>query len=235
MPCEGRLIKYGVISTEALINDLFDWETLYVSGRLHKPVFTIFQQEGSSLDSALQSNLQSAMHTALLLLPDEFTEAELYTTITGLSYSGDFRMKIGEDKNKVNNIVGPNMERFRDMYEHILDNEDHVHFHKSQGVLDQSLSPVTRYHHLSLLPKCLLYGLVNKRNASSKKNWDTEEVIRSLAHDIDCSFIVISCVSNIVQRSSLTQSAKGIITAGVGKSWTYSCNKLNKMWKSQQR
>ena len=36
-------------------------------------------------------NLVSALTTALLLLPASFTEEELFLTIAGLSYTGDFR------------------------------------------------------------------------------------------------------------------------------------------------
>lgn len=31
-------IKYGVVSVDTLCNDLLNWETMYLSGRLHKPV-----------------------------------------------------------------------------------------------------------------------------------------------------------------------------------------------------
>ena len=57
------------------------------------------------LHLALRMNLTSAMHTALLLLPDRFTEDQLFMTLTALSYTGDFRMTVGEDRNKVAKIV----------------------------------------------------------------------------------------------------------------------------------
>ncbi|RXG61889.1 Phosphatidate cytidylyltransferase, mitochondrial [Armadillidium vulgare] len=44
--------------------------------------------ENEELKNALKINLYSALRTALLILPETFTEQQLYTTIAGLSYSG---------------------------------------------------------------------------------------------------------------------------------------------------
>ncbi|XP_011278514.1 phosphatidate cytidylyltransferase, mitochondrial isoform X3 [Panthera pardus] len=85
--CDGRLIKYGVISTSILIEDLLNWNNLYIAGRLQKPVKIIAMNENVALRSALDKNLKSAVTTAFLMLPESFSEEDLFIEIAGLSYS----------------------------------------------------------------------------------------------------------------------------------------------------
>ena len=119
IPFEDGLIKYGVINRNNLIADLLDWESLYIAGRLHKPV-RIIHEISKNLDAelhmALRMNLKNALHTSLLLLPEKFTEQMLYETLAGLSYQGDFRMTIGEDKNKVKKISTGSFNELQELY-----------------------------------------------------------------------------------------------------------------------
>jgi translocator assembly and maintenance protein 41 len=69
-----------------------EWETLYVAGRLHKPVNVLEVDAGrQELDEALRSNLASAVSAALLGLPASFAERDLYLAIANISYTGDLR------------------------------------------------------------------------------------------------------------------------------------------------
>lgn len=135
-----------MIDIDTLCQDLLDWNTLYVSGRMHKPVsskeknpkkyrekqklsiftkpltFHFFQVAILTSDPrvrlAQQVNLSSALRVAQLLLPSKFTEVELYSRIASLSYEGDFRMSVpgGENADKVRNIVLGQRDEFRRLY-----------------------------------------------------------------------------------------------------------------------
>ncbi|KAL2177672.1 mitochondrial matrix Mmp37-domain-containing protein [Thermothelomyces heterothallicus CBS 202.75] len=161
----GILIKYGVVQLNTLEKDLTQWDTLYLAGRLHKPVKIL--RDDPKIRLANQMNLLSALRTALLLLPPNFTEEELYGTIAGISYLGDPRMALPtENPRKVKNIVGNNMANFRRLYLPLIETLPNVAFN-DPGVsakdwiwdetknlrLAQDMDPVKRGNMVRRLPK----------------------------------------------------------------------------------
>jgi translocator assembly and maintenance protein 41 len=123
----GTLIKYGVVNIDTLCRDLSTWDTLYLAGRLQKPVKIL--RDNPSVRLANQVNLISAVRAALLLLPPHFTERDLYATIAGISYMGDPRMSIGgDDPRKVLNIVSNQLPNFRRLYAPLIENLPNISF-----------------------------------------------------------------------------------------------------------
>ncbi|KAI0409014.1 mitochondrial matrix Mmp37 [Xylaria palmicola] len=162
---EGILIKYGVVNLDTLCRDLSEWDTLYLAGRLHKPVKILRDDPRVRLSN--QINLLSALRTALLLLPPTFTEQELYATIAGISYLGDPRMALPtENPKKVSNIVSHNMLNFRRLYAPLIESLPNVIFNdpsckntdwvvNTDAVLklEQDMDPIKRGNMVRRLPK----------------------------------------------------------------------------------
>lgn len=96
--------------------DLLDWNWLYAAGRLQKAVVDVIPPTNLALRNALKENRKSALGAALLQLPETFTLEQLLTQIVSLSYTGDFRMRFGEDRNKIKQIVNGTMEKLVDAY-----------------------------------------------------------------------------------------------------------------------
>ncbi|KAF2866872.1 mitochondrial import protein-like protein mmp37 [Massariosphaeria phaeospora] len=162
----GTMIKYGVVNLPTLHRDLTDWDTLYFAGRLHKPVKILFEEP--NIRVANQRNLLSAVRCALLLLPSEFTEKQLFSTIAGLSYQGDPRMDYGsENPKKIHNIVTHQIRNFRQLYHDLIMslpnisyNDDHALSRKDwmEDVnldlkLTQDMDPERRGNIVRRLPK----------------------------------------------------------------------------------
>lgn len=234
VPCDGKVIKYGIVSTDTLIQDLLHWRTLYIAGRLHKPVKILVQKENGQLQTALTANLKSAVLASFLMLPESFSEEDLYLQIAGLSYSGDFRMIIGEDKAKVTNIVRPNLGHFQKLYSNILQECPQAVYKQAQGKIEVDKSPEGQFLQLMSLPKQLQQNITVLVDQPGR-NRDVEEVLLQVAQDPDCGHVVQQAVFGIVKSSSLSQSAKGIITAGVKKTISYSAKKLYKMARSLRK
>lgn len=161
----GTLIKYGVVNLDTLCRDLSQWDTLYLAGRLQKPVKIL--RDHPRVRLANQINLLSAVRVALLLLPAEFSEFELYTTIAGISYMGDLRMSLpAEDPRKVRNIVSGQMAHFRRLYAPLIENLPNVTFNDRRCTeedwiddpnanvrLTQDMDPVKRGNMVRRLPE----------------------------------------------------------------------------------
>ncbi|KAB8074990.1 mitochondrial matrix Mmp37-domain-containing protein [Aspergillus leporis] len=198
----GTLIKYGVVNLDTLCRDLSQWNTLYIAGRLQKPVKIL--RDHPKVRLANQMNLLSAVRVALLLLPAEFTEFQLYSTIAGISYMGDLRMALpAEDPRKVNNIVSGQMANFRRLYAPLIENLPNVTFNDKRCTegdwiddpnanvkLTQDMDPVKRGNMVRRLPESFrekLYFQYQARfqiprvefNKMMKENNDTNsEVVR---------------------------------------------------------
>ncbi|KAI1733805.1 mitochondrial matrix Mmp37 [Xylaria scruposa] len=162
---EGIQIKYGVVNLDTLCSDLSEWDSLYLAGRLHKPVKILRDDPRVRLSN--QINLLSALRTALLLLPPKFTEQELYATIAGISYLGDPRMALPtENPKKVSNIVSHNMLNFRRLYAPLVESLPNVAFNdpscqstdwvaNTDAILklEQDMDPIKRANMVRRLPK----------------------------------------------------------------------------------
>lgn len=159
------MIKYGVVNLDILCRDLTQWDTMYLAGRLHKPVKIL--RDHPKVRLANQMNLLSALRVALLLLPERFSEFELYSTIAGMSYMGDLRMALpAEDPGKVRNIVSGQMAHFRRLYAPLIENLPNVEFQdprcsKNDWIDDpnailamaQDMDPVKRGNMVRRLPE----------------------------------------------------------------------------------
>ena len=161
----GTLIKYGVVNLDTLCRDLSQWDTLYLAGRLQKPVKIL--RDDPRVRLANQVNLISALRTALLMLPSTFSENDLYSTIAGISYLGDPRMSLPtENLHKVANIVKHQLPNFRRLYAPLVENLPNVSFEDHRcsspcwaddstinAALAQDMDPVKRGNMVRRLPK----------------------------------------------------------------------------------
>eukprot|EP00903_Cladosiphon_okamuranus_P009410 g8974.t1 len=213
----GRSMKYGVISMKHLAEDLADWTWLYTAGRLHKPVRII--QGNDQVSGMIQGNLLSAAKASLLLLPERFSAQEFFTTVAGLSYTGDFRMYFGENPDKVKNIVNTTIGRFQDLYAPTLKGiPGLVATGHDSSSYAQDASPSTRMALVTALPRAVRGLLpVDKRGAAG----------RGLVHGgAPLTAELSRALAAVVSKSSLRQGVKGLLTAGVLKSAAYSVAKV---------
>ncbi|KAJ3245057.1 Mitochondrial translocator assembly and maintenance protein 41 [Chytriomyces hyalinus] len=236
-------IKYGVISMKHLIQDLNEWNNFYVAGRFQKPIRIL--RGDSRVKLSNDENLANAVRVALLLLPPQFSEYQLYTTIVGLSYLGDFRMIFGENPKKVENIVNAQVGYLRVLYKPVLKDlcehfvagigsvsagEEVQALDAHKVVFSQNMDVKLRGALLFELPK----KVRDKVLAAFHKKSRMDTVVSALdlsqkaAASDSIQSMVKQAIAETVRGPALTQSIKGLITAGPTKSFRYIGEKLSK-------
>ena len=156
----GQTIKYGVTTVDNLCSDLLNWKTLYLAGRMHKPIRII--KDDPRVRLAQQVNLTSAIRAALLTLPEKFSERELFERIAGISYGGDIRMLLpAENRNKVGNIVQKQGPQFKELYYRLVTGLPGVQWGNHCTSIVQDTSPNARLAHLRKLPSDLLKAVAS--------------------------------------------------------------------------
>lgn len=202
-----RMIKYGVIGREDLIRDLEEWDSLYVGGRLHKPVHTITTTE--TVERARATNLRAAVAAALLCLPAKFERSALFRTIASLSYSGDVRMGVAEDPEKVRKIVDTNEAGFASLYSAPLEHFSTIVSPSAGAGYEQDMSGPSTAALLGALPtsaQLAVQGCSRMAAASLLR-----------AH-----------LAAVVRRATTGQTAKGLFTAGLQNAVRYGLRKVRK-------
>lgn len=228
----NKMYKYGVVQMDDLTQDMLNWENLYLSGRLQKPVRIIV--DNMDMQNVNLVNLRAASAAALLLLPSKFTERELYAKICSLSYMGDLRMLFAEDKNKVRKIVDGQFELFRNMYNPIVEefvNKQLLKLssssdHQMNISQDCSLSATTSI--VSSLPQSVR-NQMGTSIVETKTGQNYKMIIRSRGE-------AVASMQNVLRRrvmvSSARQAVAGFITVGAVHGLRYLGNKMKKAWKS---
>ncbi|KAN0004171.1 hypothetical protein ACTFIZ_010339 [Dictyostelium cf. discoideum] len=253
----GIKFKYGVIEYKDLIDDLKNWKTLYLSGRMQKPIFNLPTSSAEGLKEIQEINseynLKNAVITSLLMLPETFTEYDLYHTISKLSYSGDIRMKGAENPMKTHNIVINNIDGFRSLYfpiinDHltqylnvILENGDEVNSSLILSQNNRNNNKNKDEQETIATPKMvtfkskqdpmnylnLLMMLPGCIKSTMLKEVRNNMKLKKSDEKIDPT-ILHNLIFMIVSKSSFAQTIKGVFTAGISKSLNYMKLKLKK-------
>lgn len=69
------LIKYGIISENDFVNNLINWNNLFVAGRFHKPVLNIFSDVDNKefdINSVINKNRLSAVYIFTFICQSSF-------------------------------------------------------------------------------------------------------------------------------------------------------------------
>ncbi|KAK4254621.1 hypothetical protein QN277_009977 [Acacia crassicarpa] len=232
-----KMFKYGVVQIDDLLRDVLCWDRFYLSGRFQKPIHIVIDNLDIANDNS--ANLRAAISAALLFLPSEFTEEDLYSKVCSLSYMGDLRMLFAEDKNKVKKIVTGQFDLFHSMYKPFLEEYEAKKLlrlssnadRRIQVFQDCNLSAASSL--VSFLPPAIRNQMGMKLREKTKIS-ETGKIMRDVA--FSSREEAAKCLQGILRRrvmiSSARQAVSGLLTSGGVNASRYLAKKICKAWKS---
>lgn len=241
----ASMVKYGVVTQETVLRDLCEWNTMYLAGRLQKPVQHFVST--TKLQHAIAYNLQSALNVSLMLMDGKrgLAVSAIFEKIASLSYLGDPRMAVGgENPNKVSNIVAKQSGAFKLLYAAALENA------MAGGYLVKEANGfgvlLNERHKMAILQELPLqfrrrvlaslwkkhggkdtdpvYSFLQGRSPDLLYGECLERASKSRRLKLSLSLAMLSTIA----WPALVQTFKGIFTAGIVKSMRYAWEKRSK-------
>ena len=204
---DGNVFKYGTIELSDLCKHLYEWDSFYLPGRFQKTIYPII--ENDTLSNLVDKNREYALLLSSYLQKHNIvSKKEILTTLCGLSYMGDTRMKLAENPRKVLNIVEGSYDKFIKMYNFDV---DYMKYENDICVLDRDL--------LRLELKRLPYGLCQYIMPFIN---ESDEIIKAK---------IIEYFTILNKEESLNQTIKGLYTNGFVRSVDYAYKKVKKRFK----
>lgn len=246
------MVKYGVVTTDTALEDIREWSTLYIAGRLQKPVKHLHGDE--KLQQANDQNLENAFKVALLLLLSKsgrsiVNASQIYEKIALLSYMGDPRMAVGgENPNKVKNIVSKQADKFAQLYRPYLERamlrgdlascgDGYDLRMKHQSIASAIATLPLHFRRQFLSGYTLKYAKEFKTDELAQRmiRGDAEVMtagpfLNRILTDKWLKRQLASTLLSTIAYPALIQSLKGVFTAGAMKSARYAWEKKRKSW-----
>jgi len=139
-------------------------------------------------------------------------------------------MKVGENPNKVANIVKPNIEHFRNLYKRSIDSLHEWMKQTPENNFQQVVSLESRVELMNRLPASIQTGILKhaKKKGIAHLSTNEKESYHQVAKSLRIEEVVNSAISELVGKTARTQSLKGILTGGIVKSVKYAYEKVGK-------
>lgn len=198
----GIRCKYGVVSANDLLRDLQTWDTLYCAGRLHKPV-KIVGRPTDELHQALDGNLKCALGVSLLL---NTMDSNPNISCSELDlYKGITRLSYDGD---IRMMLAEDPRKIDNIVENNLDGFRQLYQPYLQDLVVEKAVSVQSDGSIAVRERSALQ--IPARLVGLSGDALRAELRRT------------------VRRSSLAQTAKGPLSAGLGRSIRYSWRKFMK-------